>query len=80
MGILFSGKKERNGARGRLENYASSASVEKYIPVSYTHLDMPVRLDGLWHCLSLYCHWYSLEPWEMMTIVLSKKPREMVLL
>ena len=31
MGILFSGKKERNGARGRLENYASSASVEKYI-------------------------------------------------
>lgn len=31
MGILFSGKKERNGARGRLENYASSISVKKYI-------------------------------------------------
>lgn len=31
MGILFSGPKGKNGARGVLENYASSASVKKYI-------------------------------------------------
>lgn len=31
MGILFSGPRERNGARGVLENYASSSSVKKYI-------------------------------------------------
>lgn len=31
MGILFSGKRESNGARGRLENYASSSCVKKYI-------------------------------------------------
>ena len=31
MGILFSGAKGRNGSRGLLENYASSASVKQYI-------------------------------------------------
>ena len=31
MGILFSGVKNSQGARGKLENYASSSSVKKYV-------------------------------------------------
>ena len=45
MGILFSGVKNSQGARGKLENYASSSSVKKYVRTRLFEFPESVTLE-----------------------------------